>query len=538
MSETGRTAEQFFQAALTRHRAGDLAGAEGGYRQAIASAPEHGWAHQNLAVLLHTLKRPAEALAYADVAAALLPDKAATHVTRALILRRLGRREDALTSVERAVTLQPDDAGLHVHRAQLLFELHQPEAALDAFDLALKLGPGLAEAHNGRGSALVRLERLEEGLAAYDRAIALAPNLMTAHRNRGVALRRLRRPDDAIRAQDRAIALTPDQSDAYWYRGLSHLLLGQFKTGWRDYARRWDVEEFRREASGAMTDALRARLVPGLRREDLAGRDVLLVGEQGVGDVVMFASAIPDLLAVAGRVAVTCDPRLERLFAASFPAVEFLDSAAAAERRDASAVVLGIGSLGGLFRNRPEDFPGEPYLAPRPETVARWAARLGPAQGRRRIGVSWRGGLVRTGQAARSLDLAQLRPVLDLPDCEIVSLQYGDPSAEVAAFNAHRAAPIRLFPPAEIDDFDDLAGLIANLDLVVSVQTALVHLTGALGVPGLVMVPATPEWRYGTEGSTMPWYRSIRLFRKDPDAAWEPLVDAVAADAARRLTAA
>jgi hypothetical protein len=167
--------------------------------------------------------------------------------------------------------------------------------------------------------------------------------------------------------------------------------------------------------------------------------------------------------------------------------------------------------------------------------VARWAERLGPADGRRRVGVSWRGGIDRTGRGARSMDLAQLRPLFDLPGCEFVSLQYGDVAGEVAAANAGLVSPIRVFPAADIDDFDDLAGLVRNLDLVVSVQTALVHLTGALGAPGLVMVPAMAEWRYGAHGATMPWYGSLRLFRQGEDADWAPVVEAVVREARARL---
>ena len=284
-----------------------------------------------------------------------------------------------------------------------------------------------------------------------------------------------------------------------------------------------------------MTPALRARLNPNLRLEDIAGRDVLLVGEQGVGDVIMFASAIPDLLAVAGRVALNCDPRLRRLFGNAFPGLELLDVRATERRAPEFPVVMGVGSLGRHFRNRLEDFPGSAYLSPRADTVAQWAQRLGPAEGRRRIGISWRGGLAHTGRTARSMELAALRPVLELPGCEFVSLQYGDVADEVAAAGVDSPSPIRCFPKADIDDFDDLAGLVKNLDLVVSVQTSLVHLTGALGAPGLVMVPATPEWRYGASGSSMPWYGSIRLFRQDEGGEWAPVVQQVAAEAAVRL---
>jgi ADP-heptose:LPS heptosyltransferase len=144
---------------------------------------------------------------------------------------------------------------------------------------------------------------------------------------------------------------------------------------------------------------------------------------------------------------------------------------------------------------------------------------LGPAQGRRRIGVSWRGGTAGTNREGRSMDLAQLAPLFALPDAEFVSLQYGDVAAEAAGQPA-----LRLVPPAEIDDFAELAALVANLDLVVSVQTAVVHLAGALGTPCLTLVPLRAEWRYTASAASMPWYRSVRIFRQAGAADWEPVI--------------
>lgn len=505
------------------------------FDQALALAPQSAQPHIDRGATLDRLGRLEEAAEAFARAAALQPGSIDAHRNLALMQRRLGRFDDAIASVDHALALNATSADLHVLRGKLLFELQRPDEALESFDRALALKPDDAQGHHGRGAALGVLERLDEALVAYDRATALDPNFAAAHRNRGVILRKLRRPAEAVLAQDRAIAAAPGNASAYWYRSLSRLVQGDFEAGWRDYERRWEVEEFLASAKTNMTTALRERLQPELSLQDIAGRKVLLVGEQGVGDVIMFASAIPDLLAVAGRVALNCDPRLRRLFASSFPGLELLDVHATARRAPEFPVVMGVGSLGRLFRNRLEDFPGAAYLNPSAEAVDRWAQRLGPAHGRRRLGISWRGGGAATGGGARSMDLTALRPVLDLPGCEFVSLQYGDVSAEVAAANAALPTPIRVFPAADIDDFDDLAGLTRNLDLVVSVQTALVHLTGALGAPGLVMVPATPEWRYGASGPSMPWYGSIRLFRQGEDGSWTPVVRQVAAEAAARL---
>ena len=564
--------DALFQAALAQHRAGQLNEAAAGYRQVVALAPEHYAAHLNLGVVLRALRRLDEALASYDRALAIRPrsvdahhnrgavlfdlrragdalasydraialgsDNPDTHHRRGLALRELGRLDEALASLDHAIGLKPDEASLHRDRGGVLLTLKRWDDALASYERALALGPESAGAHNGRGTALVGLGRLEAALASYGAAIARAPDFALAHRNRGVTLRKLGRPAEAVQSYDAAIALNPDVAEAYWYRSLCHLATGRFAEGWRDYERRWDTQEFVAEAYGNVTPQILARLDRAVERADLAGRDVLLVGEQGVGDVLMFASLIPDVVAAGARVSVLCDRRLRGLFAQSFPGVALLDPPTAARDLDRFDRVLAIGSLGRLFRNRLEDFPGAPYLAPRPEVRARWAERLGPAAGRKRVGLSWRGGLARTGRSDRSLDLEALRPVLDLPDCEFVSLQYGAPEAEVAAINAGLARPIRLFPADEIDDFEDLAGLVQNLDLVISVQTALVHLCGALGAPALVMVPATAEWRYMSAGPSMPWYDSITLFRQGADKDWGPVVRRVTAAAETALQTA
>lgn len=503
------------------------------YDRAVTTAPDDAASHLARGGALYDLGRLEEALATYDRALALKPDMGEAHWSRAVVLRRLKRLEEAVESLGSAIALQPGDAGLHHSLGGLMEELSRPDAALASHDRAIALRPDFAQAHNGRGTALFALDRPEEALASYDRAISLAPDLALAHRNRGVTLRRLRRPREAVESYDRAIALQPQSAEAYWYRSLCHLVTGRFAEGWRDYERRWEVEEFIKTAAGEASPRIRARFDPTLQREDLAGREVLVVGEQGVGDVVMFASILPDLIATASSVSLVCDRRLWRLFSHAFPTVVLLDAEAATQRLPAFGAVLGIGSLGRFFRNHREDFPGAPYLAPRPEVQARWADRLGPAGGVKRIGVSWRGGLDRTRRSDRSMDLAELAPLLELPGCEFVSLQYGDVGAE--AVNATRDRPVRLFPPEEIDDFEDLAGLIQNLDLVISVQTALAHLCGATGTPALVMLPPTPEWRYMAEGATMPWYRSITLERRRDGEGWAPLVDRVGRAVAQRL---
>jgi Tfp pilus assembly protein PilF/ADP-heptose:LPS heptosyltransferase len=499
------------------------------YGAVITLTPGRAAAHANLGVVLRRLGRPNEALASYGRAIAADPGNANAWYNRGNLLSELKRADEAIADYDQALAIQPGAPVIEASRANALRLAGRLDEALAAYDRAVAADPEMAFAHDGRGAVLFTLGRAEDALAAHERAVAADPRLALAHRNRGMALWKLGRYEDAIESYDRAEALDPADAAAAMFRGLCRLTLGRFAEGWRDYERRWEVEEALAAGAGQATAAVRARFRPGLDVDELAGREVLVVGEQGVGDVIMFASLIPELAATAGRVSLHCDARLRRLFAESFPGVRLVDAQAAARELPGFDAVLGIGSLARLFRNRAQDFPGAPYLRPRAEVRERWALRLGSAEGRRRIGVSWRGGTAGTRASERSLTMAQLQPILDLPNCEFVSLQYGAGAAEAAA------TPLRLFPAQEIDDFEDLAGLVASLDLIVTVQTSLAHLTGACGAPGLVLIPATPEWRYGASGPTTPWYGSLELFRQTPGEDWAAVVRRLADEAVRRL---
>jgi tetratricopeptide (TPR) repeat protein len=521
--------DALFEAAVALHQAARLAEAAEAYGAVIALEPGRAAAHANLGVALRRLGRPDEALASYGRAIAADPGDASAWYNRGNLLSELKQVEAAIADYDQALAIQPAMPLIEASRANALRLAGRLDEALAAYDRALAADPAMAFAHDGRGAVLFNLGCAEDALAAHDRAIAADPKLALAHRNRGMALWKLGRYEDAIESYDRAESLDPADGAAAMFRGLCRLTLGRFGEGWRDYERRWEVSEALAAGAGQATAAVRARFRADLRLEDLAGREVLVVGEQGVGDVIMFASLVPELAATAGRLSLHCDGRLRRLFAESFPGVRLVDAQEVGRELAGFDAVLGIGSLARLFRNRAEDFPAAPYLRPRAEVRERWARRLGPPEGRRRIGLSWRGGAAGTRASERSLALVQLQPILNLPNCEFVSLQYGADAAELAE------TPLRLFPAQDIDDFEDLAGLVANLDLVVTVQTALAHLTGACGAPGLVLIPATPEWRYGASGPTMPWYGSLELFRRTPGEDWAAVLGRLAGEAARRL---
>jgi len=534
------------------------------YHRALDIRPDFADVRNNLGVALTEVGRQEEALPHFDRALALAPNRADTLNNAAATLARLGRHAEAIALLEKSVALQPRYADAYNNFGGVLRELGRHEEALAKFDQALAIRPDYVAALYNRGNGLAALNRNEEALASYDRAIALDPNHAPSYNNRGIVLQALMRPDQAIASLDRAIALDParaeswcnranayrdthrfdaalddyrqaiaargDYPEALFNRSILHLLCGDFAQGWREYEQRWRFDKFIARSSGSLSRRVIDRMQLAPERSAFMGRRCLVVGEQGVGDQVMFASLLDDLRRDAAAVTCLCAGKLRGLFARSFPDIRFVDIDQAADGLlDAVDVVVAIGSLAHAYRQSSADFPGGAYLRPAPEKVAAWRQRLGAGDGRRVIGLSWRGGTAETRGAGRSLGLEGLLPLLRSVDARFVSLQYGDVATEVAAFNARHGQDIVCFPPGEIDLFDDLAPLVAATDGVLSVQTALIHLCGAIGHSCLTLVPRQPEWRYGISGETMPWYGSVRLLRQGADGDWAPLIAQAAA---------
>ncbi len=444
-------------------------------------------------------------------------------------LARLDQFDEAEALYHRALAAHPRHPIPFWNLGQLLCARGRMAEALALGDAAVAQDPGFAEGWSLRGDGLTGLDRQPEARESYTRAAALEPDNYDILWKLGAIRAALGDCGAALEILNRAITAHPERPEARLPRALARLALRDFG-GWADFEARFLIEAFVRTSGGPLGPAIFSHLTLSPTAAMLAGQRILVIGEQGLGDEVMFASAIPDALRVAKKLVYVGDQRLQRLFSASFPEAEVMELTSGAAAKLEVDRVIAVGSLPAIFRTREQDFPGAPYLRPRAEVVAGWARRLGPAAGRLRVGLSWRGGSPVTGQGARSVPLEALGPILDLPGCEFVSLQYGEVEAEVAAFNAGWANPVRCFPAEDIRDLEDLAAVLENLDVVVSVQTTLAHLAGAVGRPCLAMIPANPAWRYGASGPTMPWYGSVRLFRQAEPGDWGPVIETLAGE--------
>lgn len=257
------------------------------------------------------------------------------------------------------------------------------------------------------------------------------------------------------------------------------------------------------------------------------GKRVAIYGEQGLGDEISFASVLPDAVAVSQKIILECDPRLKGLFARSFPSVRVYGTRGLKDvqwRKEdwAFDASLPIGQLGEFFRLKESDFPGTPYLTPCQVRTSGWKSYF-RSLGKPVIGLAWRGGIPRTNARARQLMLDDFAPLFKaLPDAHYVSLQYRDAGKEIAEFRErHPDIQIVQYPWATLtQDYDDTAALVAALDYVFCMQTAVAHTAGALGIPVTVLVPVASQWRYGTAKDSIPWYHSLRVIRQKRHGQW------------------
>ncbi|MBM3623612.1 MAG: tetratricopeptide repeat protein [Alphaproteobacteria bacterium] len=447
---------------------------------------------------LQALGRFAEAVARYDAVLALKDDHAEALSSRGNALQQLGRLDEALQGHDSAIALKPAGVDAHCNRGNTLVALGRLDEALQSYDRALALKPDHARASAGRGTVLRDLGRLDEALRSYDRALELAPRDADTWSNRGILLQGMLRLEESIASYDRAIALNPDHTGAQWNRANALLLSGDFERGWPAYEWRW------RSRPAGEAD----RRFGG---QPVKGRHILLRAEQGLGDTIQFARYAPLLQAQGARVTLAVQPPLRRLLSTLAHGVEV--TAAPAGATDPGCPLLSLPLvLGTTLDTIPA--PAR-YLAAEDDRVAAWRVCL-PSDSRRRIGLVWSGNPNHRNDRNRSLPLATLEPLLDI-DAHWVSLQKDVPERDTATIERLKLMRVS----DELRDFTDTAALIEALDLVITVDTSVAHLAGALGKPVWILLPFSPDWRWLTGREDSPWYPSARLFRQTTPGDWD-----------------
>ena len=550
--------QQTFQKALALHQSGRIDAARTLYREVLAAEPRHfdslhllglstvqsgeteagvaliraalmvrpdvAEACYNLGNALLTLKRPAEALDSFSRALQINPSDAQCQFETGNALNDLKRSDEAILRYDEAIRLDPRYAEAHNNRGIALKDAGRFEEAVTSYDTAIALRPRYTEAHSNRGNALKELARFEEALACHDRAISLKPDYAEAHYNRGNVLGDLKRYEEALGSYDQALILRPDYAEARHNKALLLLGRGRLREGFELYPARWQTASF-------VGGNFRGK-VPRWDGRTQQGQ-LLLWGEQGVGDEIFHASLLPLVPQDGIRITVAADKRLHAIFRRSFPYASVIDSSTLAMQKDADYTAQApVGDLGGILGLDAEMLAARQTSFLRVDEARREALRKAPGFPERGpvVGLSWKSSNKKFG-AEKSLRLSDLAPILSVPGVSFVNLQYGEVAAEIA--EAREAFGISVHEVQGLDVFNDIDGLLALIDacdVVVTTSNVTAHLAGSIGKKAVVLVPAGKGclW-YWQGGSNDLWYPSLTRLAQQRVGDWGGAIAAASA---------
>jgi tetratricopeptide (TPR) repeat protein len=499
-----------FNLAIILSQMGDFDSAATAYHQTISLNPQFPDAYNNLGGLLANLNRLEEAVAAFDQAITLKPNFAEAHQNRGQALTDLNRLDEAVTSLQKSLAIQPNSAAAHNSLGIALQHLGRLEESLAAFHQAIKLAPGHPDYINHLGMALGDIGRLDEAMTAFQQALAIKPNHADYLYNMGIALEDLARPREALDIYHQTLTLQPNFPQAHMSTGMVNLLLGNFPNGWTEY-------EWRKKCPHVPMQ--RNLPQPQWTGDNPHGKTILLHWEQGFGDTIHFIRYAPLLAKLGAKVIVKCQPQLLTLITR----VDGISSIAAKEQLlppfDLQCPLL---SLPIAFGTTLETIPAQiPYLSAPPDRATAWSERIGPTDGRLRVGLAWAGQPKHRNNRRRSMQLDQFAPLAQIKSARFFSLQKSAPTS----------SPIT--PPpgmdftnwtSDLSDFSETASLIANLDLVISVDTSVAHLAAAMGKPVWLLLPFVPDWRWMLDRTDSPWYPTMKLFRQPAIGDWATVI--------------
>ena len=477
---------------------GQLIEAAACYRRALELKPDFAEGYADLGSVLRDLGRVDEAVVCCQRALALKPDFAEALANLGVALHDQGNLDEAVACQRRALELKPDFAAALANLGIVLRDQGHLDEAVDCCRRAVQLKPDTAAALTNLGVALRDQGKLDEAVACQRRALELKPDFADAHNNLGVALLTQGKLGEAVACYDRAIQWKADCADAHFNRSLSWLLAGDFQRGWPEYEWRWQTKRYPRPPFGQ----------PLWDGRPLQGKTILLYVEQGMGDAIQFIRYARQVRQAGARVIVECQKPLVRLLAGCSGVDELFGQGSYLPFFDVHTSLL---SLPGIFHTSPETIPADvPYLFADSGLVEHWRKALGATAGFK-IGIVWRGSPTFRNDHARSLPLSCFESLAGVPDVRLVSLQKGAGAEELPGL-AGRFAVTDL--GSGLRDFADTAALLVNLDLVVTCDTAVAHLAGALGAAVWVALPLVPDWRWRLDRDDSPWYPTMRLFRQ------------------------
>ena len=504
-------AEHVAALGMALQRSGKLEDALKAYDKAISLQPDNAELWKDLATVLVNLNRLDEAFLGLQHALKLRPRYVDAANLCGLLLYRSGRYSEALDHFNLSIETEPSQAdALHL-RALVYMNLGRLEQAEADNRASLQLNPADADTHNNLGTVLQKLGRYQDSIEGYDRAIALRPNFLLALKGKASSLVELRRLEEASACFARFLALDPENADARWNLALLQMLVGDFRAGWLGREARWQT--------GMMRDPILPQPL-WLGDRSIEGATILLYGDEGIGDTLQFARYIPMVADLGARTIVAVADPICSLLSRLDGVAQCIPKTSALPAFDTHCP---ISSLPLAFKTTLETIPSAvPYLpAPDQDRVTQWEQRLG-AHTRFRVGLVWSGNPSHANDHNRSMPLRDLIKILDV-DATFVSLQ-----KELRDGDREILAGVDIVDMTEnLGDFEDTSALASCLDLIISVDTSVAHLAGALGCQVWILLPFTPDYRWMFDREDSPWYPTARLFRQTESRDWASVVDRV-----------
>jgi len=421
----------------------------------------------------------------------------------------IGNDLEAIKYYKIAIRLDKNHLGSWLNFGKSLYELKRYKEALFHYDQAIKLKPDFVEAHNNKAVALNNLKHYDDALFHYDQAIKLDPNYYKAHNNKGTTFNELKRYDDALFHYDQAIKLKPDFVDAYFNKALTKLTLGDFEEGWKLHQYRWKIgsQQYRHSNSRLLEDI-----------SNVKNKKVLVWHEQGLGDTVMFSRYVPKLVDLGAIVVFEVQEDLKLFFKNQFNC-EINNEVSAKEFFDFQVPLLDLPKL---FNTSTKTIPyNRPYLSVQ-DKKKEWKEKLQLSKNRLNVGISVSGQPNHKRNSIRSLSLKTMEPILQEANFFLIQKELNDEDKKF--LNNHKKIN---FLGDEINNFLDTAAIVSNMDLIISIDTSLIHLAGAIGKKSFLMLSYSADWRWLLDQNKTPWYENIKIFRQDSIGNWDFVINQI-----------
>jgi tetratricopeptide (TPR) repeat protein len=502
--------------AAARHRnAGEAAQARRCVAEVLSEHPGNSEANGLMAALAADENDFDQGYRWAQRSVDSDPRAAGAHFTFGRLFQAEGRLAEAEASYLRAIELAPESAKTHNNLGCVQHMLGKLDLAVASYRRALALDASLPQASQNLAAITSDAALAEGAIAGYLRQLRQNPGDAWAHNNLGNVYRELGRHREALASFEAAVACDPELAEAHFSRAHELLLCGEYSTGWKEHEWRWKVK-----ALGAPMPEFREPLWDGAA---LPGKTLLLHAEQGLGDTIQFIRYAPMAAQRCGAVILECQPQIAGLLR---PVRGLSRVIARGDPLPAFDAHLPVMSLPRIFETTVDSVPWNgPYIGAEPGRIEHWRHALEPGA-RLHVGLAWAGRSQYWDDRKRSIPLAAFAPLAGLAGLSLYSLQWGEAAAQISSLPG--GMRIRDFGDA-IRDFSEMAALVASLDLVISVDSAVNHLAGAMGAPAWLLATHAPDWRWLLERDDSPWYPSVRIFRQRKSGDWSGVIERVAA---------